>query len=118
MRALFPISIGYLVPTTFWSPGLALQYHTQRMVAQASGTSIRFMMPDGAGRRFLAEFPIYTWHPSPHPEASQVTDHIKPVSGPTDPMFYAEWNLQPLSKRQHDTKTATEDGGFRGRSHP
>lgn len=113
LRSLFPISFGYLVPTSYWSPNLAHQFNTLRMAAQAAGHFARFMLTDGAGLRFLAEFPIYAWHPSRTAEPSEVTDHIAPHRGnPT--LMWAEWNLQPLSKRQHDTKTASEDGGFRG----
>lgn len=117
MRALFPVSLGYLVPTTFWSPNLAHQFHTLRMHEQAAGAFVRFMLPDGPGLCFLKEFPIYAWHPSPRAEPSEVTDHIAAHRG-DQTLFWAEWNLQPLSKRQHDTKTATEDGGFRGTGHP
>jgi hypothetical protein len=113
MRELFPISLGYLTRTEFWTHNLAQQFHTLRMHAQAHGEFVRFMLPNGAGARFLEQFPIYDFHRSDRPEPSEVTDHIIPHRG--DPLlFWAEWNLQPISKRQHDTKTATEDGGFRG----
>lgn len=122
-RALFPVSLGYLVATPQWSPRLALQFHGLREAAREAGHYLEFIRSAGAWAlspqlSALSPAPIYTWHPSAAPEPSEVTDHIVPHHG--DPtLFWAEWNLQPLSKRQHDTKTATEDGGFRGgRAHP
>ena len=45
--------------------------------------------------------------------AATVVDHIVPHSGPGDPMFYDERNLQSLCAVPcHNRKTATEDGGF------
>lgn len=43
--------------------------------------------------------------------ATQV-DHIKPVSGPDDPLFWEPSNHQPLCETCHSRKTATEDGGY------
>lgn len=88
----FPISH----PSTFPPSGLAL------------GAQLASL------RAALLELPpLYHFHPSPHVEPAEVTDHILPHHG--DPgLFWAEWNLQTLSKRQHDEKTATYDGGFRG----
>lgn len=39
-------------------------------------------------------------------------DHIVPVSGPDDPLFWEASNHQPLCHGCHARKTATEDGGF------
>jgi len=44
---------------------------------------------------------------------ASVVDHIVPHRGDSA-LFWAETNWQPLCKRCHDRKTATEDGGFRG----
>lgn len=44
-------------------------------------------------------------------EAATVVDHIEPHKGSYD-KFWDRANWQPLCKRHHDIKTATEDGGF------
>jgi 5-methylcytosine-specific restriction enzyme A len=118
MRARYPLSSGYLARTALWTANLARQLHTLREAAAMLAQYDTFFFPAGAGARFLADFPIYTFHPSPRPEPAEVTDHILPHRGDAT-LMWAEWNLQTLSKRQHDTKTAREDGGFRGaHSHP
>jgi len=40
-----------------------------------------------------------------------VVDHVKPHKGDRR-LFWDRDNWQPLCKRCHDRKTATEDGGF------
>nr|WP_094247944.1 HNH endonuclease signature motif containing protein [Paenibacillus sp. RUD330] len=42
---------------------------------------------------------------------AEVVDHIKPHKGDLV-LFWDPKNHQPLCKRHHDIKTATEDGGF------
>ena len=44
-----------------------------------------------------------------------VVDHIIPHKGDMD-IFWDEDNWQPLCKRCHDQKTATENGGFGNRT--
>ena len=39
-------------------------------------------------------------------------DHIIPVSGPDDPLFWVDSNHQPLCLSCHSVKTAKENGGF------
>ena len=39
------------------------------------------------------------------------TDHIEPVTGPDDPLFWAPLNHQSLSTSCHSKKTATEVNG-------
>jgi 5-methylcytosine-specific restriction protein A len=39
-------------------------------------------------------------------------DHIVPVSGPDDPLFWEVTNHQSLCHACHSAKTAREDGGF------
>jgi 5-methylcytosine-specific restriction protein A len=39
-------------------------------------------------------------------------DHIIPVNGPDDPLFWDENNHQSLCISCHSEKTAREDGGF------
>lgn len=42
---------------------------------------------------------------------ASVVDHIKPHKGDMT-LFWDRLNWQPLCKRCHDRKTATQDGGF------
>ncbi|HQR22639.1 MAG TPA: HNH endonuclease signature motif containing protein [Burkholderiaceae bacterium] len=44
-------------------------------------------------------------------EPATVVDHVKPHRG-DQTLFWNTSNWQPLCKRCHDIKTATEDGGF------
>jgi 5-methylcytosine-specific restriction protein A len=44
--------------------------------------------------------------------ASEHVDHIKPVSGPGDPLFWEPTNHQALCQSCHSIKTAREDGAF------
>ena len=46
-------------------------------------------------------------------EEATVVDHIEPHRGDMA-LFWDRANWQPLCKRCHDHKTATEDGGFSG----
>lgn len=43
--------------------------------------------------------------------AAQCVDHIKPISGKDDPLFWEPGNHQSLCWTCHSIKTATEDGG-------
>ena len=43
---------------------------------------------------------------------AQCVDHIEPVSGPDDPLFWDESNHQGLCLIHHSIKTASEDGGY------
>lgn len=38
-------------------------------------------------------------------EAAEMVDHVIPVSGPDDPLFWDESNWQPLSNSCHGKKT-------------
>ena len=44
--------------------------------------------------------------------ASEHVDHIKPVTGPDDPLFWEPSNHQALCQSCHSIKTAREDGAF------
>lgn len=48
-------------------------------------------------------------------KAATTVDHIIPVSGPDDPLFWAPNNHQSLCTEHHNRKTAKEDGGFGNR---
>lgn len=43
--------------------------------------------------------------------AAQCTDHILPVTGPSDPLFWLPSNHQSLCHKCHGRKTATETNG-------
>jgi 5-methylcytosine-specific restriction protein A len=47
---------------------------------------------------------------------TQCVDHITPVRGPADPLFWDKGNHQALCNSCHSIKTATEDGGFGNKS--
>lgn len=47
-------------------------------------------------------------------EAAEVVDHKVPHRGNYD-LFWDQTNWQSMSKRCHDRKTASEDGGFGNR---
>lgn len=125
-RARFPLSPGYLTRTAYWTPQLAQRFHALRLEAVAAGRFLDFLRALAAGDRLstlssqlsaLQPLP-FAVHLSPSPEAAAEVDHIIPVSGPGDPLFWAEWNHQALSKAQHSEKTAKHDGGFRGARAP
>src|SRR5581483_6944331 len=46
---------------------------------------------------------------------TEEVDHITPVTGPDDPLFWDPTNHQPLCSTHHKRKTAKEDGGFGNR---
>jgi 5-methylcytosine-specific restriction protein A len=48
--------------------------------------------------------------------AARQTDHIIPVEGPWDPLFWDKDNHQSLCNGCHSYKTALEDGGFGNKS--
>lgn len=111
VRMRFPFSVGYLTRTALWTHNLAAQFHALRVAAAEVGRWGAFFEPGGPGTRYLEQFPIYELHRDDRHMAVDVVDHIIPHGG-NPALFWAEWNLQALSKRQHDEKTATHDGGF------
>ncbi len=63
---------------------------------------------------FLAKHPLCLYCQQDNlVEEATVVDHITPHRGDKD-LFWTRTNWQPLCKRCHDKKTATEDGGFTG----
>lgn len=65
-----------------------------------------------AARQFLREFPLCRCcEEHGQPAAATVVDHIVPHCGKAG-LFWDRSNWQPLCKRCHDRKTASEDGGF------
>jgi 5-methylcytosine-specific restriction enzyme A len=41
--------------------------------------------------------------------AAEATDHVQPVNGPDDPLFWVASNHQPICWRCHSSKTAREN---------
>lgn len=121
-RARFPISPGYLTRTPFWTPAHAMEFHARRTLAAREGRFLEFMCDVAGDWSLCSQLSTlnlcFTFHPSRGPERGEEVDHIVPVAGPADPLFWQEWNHQALSKRQHSEKTATHDGGFRGSVRP
>ena len=68
-------------------------------------------------RMFLAEHPLCA-ECTQRGERVRATDvdHIVPVSGPGDPLFWEPTNHQGLCHSDHSRKTAREDGGFGNRA--
>ena len=64
--------------------------------------------------RFLAEHPLCRecWNTNKHAVPARHVDHIIPVSGPNDPLFWVPSNHQGLCHSCHSKKTAMENGGF------
>lgn len=119
--AKYPLCPGVLLPTADWTMELAIAFHHLREQAREAGKLLIFS-PEAAEPRqedsisapsvtscktFLEHHPIYTWRPYDVARPATVVDHIIPHKG--DPLLmWAEWNWQPLAKRAHDRKTATE----------
>ncbi len=65
---------------------------------------------------FLRQHPLCQCGPECCPDgctkASSDVDHIQPVTGPDDPLFWDETNHQALWHDCHSRKTARENGGF------
>lgn len=65
-----------------------------------------------ASKAFLARHPLCVMcQHNGIVKAAEVVDHIKPHRG-NQILFWDKKNWQPLCKKCHDRKTATEDGGF------
>lgn len=65
-----------------------------------------------ASKAFLARHPLCVMcQQNGIVKAAEVVDHIKPHRG-NQLLFWDKKNWQPLCKKCHDCKTATEDGGF------
>lgn len=106
----YPLCLGVLIPTRDHTPALAETFHILRETEREAGR-----LADGAGLpRALCEWlelhPIYELRPWDPLKAAVVVDHIIPHKGDAT-LFWSEWNWQPLTKRAHDRKTASEDGG-------
>ena len=91
------------------------QYDKDRGTSTARGYGIRWRR---YRRLYLAEHPLCILCAKKTPpavKAATVVDHIIPVTGPDDPLFWDPDNHQPACAECHNIKTATEDGGFGNR---
>lgn len=76
--------------------------------------------PSAAQRGYDAKWTAYSAayrlrHPSCRPcrdagghTPTELVDHIVPVTGPDDPLFWSETNHQPICRECHAVKTAQE----------
>lgn len=108
--ARYPLCSGVLIPTPAWTVALAQEFHLLRERERAAGALLLFSRPSGPASQWLAIHPIYRFEPWDHSRPATIVDHIVPHRG--DPLLmWSEWNWQPLTKRAHDRKTATEERG-------
>lgn len=102
----YPVCMGVLIPNmTAWSRVDAVEFHRLREADRAEGMVMKLT---SATLGFLEAHGIYRLEPWDQMQAATVVDHIIPHRGDQE-LFWAEWNWQPLTKRAHDRKTATED---------
>ena len=103
---------GILCPTCLQARRMASD--AQRPSASARGyTSARWRKLRAMK---LAESPVCeTCSLMGRTTAATEVDHIVPHNGPSDPLFIEWGNLSSKCKSCHSRKTATADGGFRGR---
>lgn len=119
----FPLCMGVLIPTEHYTQELAIEFHALREAEQAKGKLLLGPIPrPGASGPpayslpatryplldWLSANPIYRLEPWDVGHGATVVDHIVPHRG-NDLLRLASWNLQGLTKRAHDKKTATED---------
>ena len=101
----------------------ALRWGRARGTRASDGYGSRWT---GFSRRFRERYPICGMRPPEAPptndslcvrdgrvSASQMTDHVVPVSGPKDPLFYARGNHQALCHHCHAVKRQRESRGGR-----
>lgn len=126
--ARHPLCPGVLLPTEHWTIELAIEFHHYREQQREKGTLLVFghgehgakpwsspshsSVPSGSASltsvsQFLDRYPVYRIEPWDVARPATVVDHIVPHRG--DPLLmWSEWNWQPITKRAHDRKTATE----------
>lgn len=114
----YPLCPGVMFPTELWTRELAQQFHALREECREAGHILIFNQPTHAGglahvsplsvlRAWLDEQRIYRVEPWDVSRPAVVVDHIIPHKGDHE-LMWAPWNWQPLTKRAHDRKTATE----------
>lgn len=91
----------------------ARRYDAERGTAHERGYTARWRR---ARARYLWEHPLCVeCEREGRVEPARDVDHIIPVSGPNDPLFWDESNWQGLCHSHHSTKTAKQDGRWAGR---
>lgn len=86
------------------------QYDSRRGNSAARGYDRRWR---NYRLQYLREHPLCVECSKQHrTTAATVVDHITPVNGRDDPLFWDEGNHQALCAPCHSVKTAREDGGF------
>ena len=112
--AKWPLCTGVLFATEAWTIELAIEFHHHRESKREKGNLLIFSHrehvapnPRASVSQWLAQHPIYRLAPWDITRPATVVDHIIPHKG-DHLLMWAEWNWQPLTKRAHDRKTATE----------
>ncbi len=130
--ARYPLCMGVLIATEHWIQPLAEAFHALRESEREKGHLLLFGSPtstfasisprmtgENRGqtpggepaatvlRNFLAEHPIYRVEAWDVAQPATVVDHVVAHKGDYD-LMWSQWNWQPLTKRAHDRKTATE----------
>jgi 5-methylcytosine-specific restriction protein A len=107
----YPLCPGVLLPTADWTIELAIAFHHQREAEHAAGRLLIFGSSLTTSHlplvAWLEANPIYRLERWDVSRPATVVDHIVPHKG-DHLLMWAEWNWQPLTKRAHDRKTATE----------
>lgn len=115
--ARYPLCVGVLLPTAAWTMELAIEFHHLREQEREQGRLLIFHHHGTTAQRagsgvvssWLNQNPIYRIERWDVARPATVVDHIVPHKG-DHLLMWAEWNWQPLTKRAHDRKTATEQG--------
>lgn len=129
--AQYPLCAGVLFPTVDWTTGLAQEFHVERARRREHGELLwlsRFFAAVSApplaraggheGAENCGQIPgrahaatgqpsAFRFQPWDVARPATVVDHIVPHKGDYE-LMWAEWNWQPLTKKAHDRKTATE----------
>ena len=87
-----------------------IKYDNERGTAHARGYGSRWT---AYSKRYRQEHPLcVVCERNGKLKLTECVDHIVPVSGPDDPLFWEPSNHQSLCGSCHSEKTAKEDGGF------
>jgi 5-methylcytosine-specific restriction endonuclease McrA len=98
--------MGVLLPDmSLWTLELAAEFHAIREAQQAARRYARYG-PEALA--WLAVNPIYRLEPWDVTKPAKVVDHIIPHKGDYE-LMWSPANHQPVTKRAHDRKTATEE---------
>lgn len=91
----------------------AIRYDEERGTAASRGYGSRWSR---YSKRFREQNPLCVMCKKEGKlKVGNCVDHIIPVNGPDDPLFWEPSNHQTLCTRCHSIKTASEDGGFGNR---